>query len=289
MTIQEILNEAKVEYVEAGGNHHARPGWIQLRHCPFCNSNNYHLGWNLQRNSAACWRCGGHSGYRVLTALGLPFSNVREILGALDLRPPLEKTRLAPLKLKEPHGRGPLDSAHIRYLRDRGFRNVPELVRLWEVEGMGVAGRLSWRIYIPIVFQGRRVSWTSRAIGERVTQRYVSASAAEEVLPHKSLLYGVDYCCHTVMVVEGPLDVWSVGPGAVALFGTAFTTAQVQKLARIPRRFICLDADAQARARELARQLAVFPGETVVVELDAKDPAAASEKELRLLRKTVGL
>lgn len=289
MTIQEVLEGLGVAYA-ATGHHHCREGWIQLKCCPFCGSQNYHLGWNLRSNYASCWRCGGYNGKRVLEALGVPVQEVLRLFRSINIAPQPEKPCLGPRRLKEPIRRGPLLSVHREYLRKRGFS--PEHVcRLWDVEGIGLAPRLSWRLYIPICFHEQRVSWTTRAIGSKVAQRYVSASAAEEAVNHKTLVYGMDFCRHSIVICEGPLDAWKIGPGGGALFGTAFTTAQIRKLVAIPRRFVCFDSspDAQRRARELCHQLACFPGVTENLLIDAKDPGEASEKELRLIRKIAAL
>lgn len=288
MTIKDLLDDLKVEYAEAGSHKHARPGWIQIRYCPFCGSDNFHLGWNLSLSYANCWKCGGHSGLKTLEKLGAARESTKNLLGALDTRDYDGRERKR-ISLVEPKGRGPLWSSHRRYLRERGF-DPEEIVKTWEVEGIGIAGRLAWRLYIPINHLGARVSWTTRAIGTQ-PQRYLSASAEEEAMNHKELVYGMDYCHHSIVVVEGPLDAWAVGPGAGALFGTAFTSAQVKLLSQIPYRFICFDSshEAQSRGSELANQLSVFPGETQIIQLDAEDPGSASKKELKLLRKVAKL
>lgn len=189
-------------------------------------------------------------------------------------------------KLKEPKHRSPLMRAHREYLKFRNF-DPDLLTRLWDLEGIGLSAKLAWRIYIPIILQGSRVSWTTRAIGPNITQRYVSAAATEESIPHKDCIYGIDFACHSIVIVEGPADVWRIGPGAGGLFGTAFTASQVQLLSRFPFRYILFDnaASAQAQARCLAEQLSCFPGETTVLECDAKDPGELRPSEVRRLRK----
>lgn len=283
MTIQEILDENGIAYSSTGK--HSRDGWIQLEHCPFCDSDRYHLGWNLALNYANCWKCGGHSGHYVLKSIGIPAKQAKELLREID-HFETKKPKANRTGLKEPHGRKGLLRLHKEYLRKRGF-DPNALQRIWSIEGIGLASRLSWRIYIPITLDGVRVSWTTRAIGSRVEQRYISASPAEEAIDHKSCIYGADFCYHSIVLVEGPTDAWAIGPGAGALFGTAFSVAQVRMAARFPHRYVCFDNErtAQERARELAGQLACFPGTTENIVLDADDPGSASEKELRLLRK----
>lgn len=293
MRIQDILDELRIDYKEAGDHHHARPGWVQLRRCPFCSSQNYHLGYNLQARYFNCWKCGGHNGPKVLEALGLPRRKALSLFPALESAGQVESRERTKISLTEPEGRGPFGKIHRNYLLRRGFsmREISTLENLWQVQAIRHAAKLSWRLYIPIIYRGAKVSWTTRAIGERVSQRYISASAAEEVINHKNLVYGLDFCSHSIVICEGPVDAWKIGPGAGALFGTTFTTAQVKSLVSIPRRFVCFDSspEAQRKANELASQLACFPGVTENLIIDAKDPGEASPKEIRQIRRAARL
>lgn len=291
MTIQDVLDEIKVDYLESG-HHHTRPGWIQLRVCPFCSSQNYHLGFNLQSKYFFCWRCRYHSAYQTLVSLGIPGRRAIEVLGSVsgvyqDLK--RERSRVS---LLEPKGLEEFTSSHVEYLASRGL-DLAQLDSVWEVnQGFRIRNqRLKWRIYIPIIHHGIRVSWTSRAIGDRVTQRYVSASAEEEVINHKEVIYGGDYCNQSIVIVEGPVDAWKIGPGAGALFGTAFTSSQVKWILKFPYRFVCFDSsnEAQQSARALCDQLSCFPGVTENLVLEAKDPGEASAKEIRQIRKAAML
>jgi hypothetical protein len=289
MTIQELLNELKIDFLESG-HHHCRPGWVQLRVCPYCGSNRYHLGINISGKFSACWRCGGHSLYWLLIELGSSKSLAWQFVTAGKVASAAIKHERTQIALKEPRGVGPLQPAHERYLRDRGF-DPADLQRLWSIGGIGISSRLSWRIYIPIFQRWKKVSWTTRSIGDKIGQRYISAGIDESSVSVKNCVYGQDYCSHTIVVVEGPVDVWKIGPGAGALLGTTFTTAQVKKLAQIPRRFICFDSskEAQSKARELCEQLACFAGETTNLVIDAKDPGEASLKELKRIRRAACL
>lgn len=290
MTIQEILDSLKVPYHQEGQHHHSRPGWVQLD-CPLCGpgSQKYHLGYNLQLKYFNCWRCGGLYGPKVLEALGIGREKARLILGNIDTEYTRGRER-ARVSLVEPPGRGPLLRSHRRYLESRGF-DARLIEGLWQIEGIGNSTELAWRIYIPIIHRAQRVSWTTRAIGDRVAQRYISASAEQESINHKEICYGLDFCHHSVVIVEGPTDAWNIGPGASALFGTTFSAAQVRKLIKIPMRYVCFDSskEAQNRAVELANQLSVFPGITENIQLNAKDPGSASPKEIKLLKRVARL
>jgi DNA primase len=93
---------------------------------------------------------------------------------------------------------------------------------------------------------------------------------------------------HAVIVCEGPIDAWTIGPGAVATCGLGYTRSQLMELSQFPVRVVCFDREpaAQKRARRLARQLQVFPGETHVVELETgKDANECQRNEIMELRK----
>jgi DNA primase len=195
-----------------------------------------------------------------------------------DSKPWLKRQLVLPIGIVD------MQTAHIKYLRSRGF-NPQKIKKLWGVQGFCVHKDLSWRLFIPIEYKGEVVSWTTRSLGEN--RRYISASEYQERIPHKELLYGEHYVRNSVVVLEGITDVWKVGPGAVALFGTGFKRSQVLKISKYPKRVICFDSEkkAQEKAEELACMLQSFPGETIVVQLQTgKDPCSASDKEVKQLR-----
>ena len=284
MDAKDLLDELKVDYLESG-HQHCREDWVQLKHCPFCSSDNYHLGLNLSWGVYACWRCGGgKSRWDAWRALGATGNQIKSITKGH----PVER-HTAQGVLTTPPSVEPMLPAHLRYLQSRGF-DPAEIADLWGVQGIGLASKLRWRLFIPITYQDQVVSWTTRTIGNN-PQRYISASAAQERMSHKHMVYGQDYCNHSIVIVEGPLDAWRVGPGAGALFGIAFTPAQVKRLVRHPYRYVVFDStrEAQERAYELASQLSLFPGETHVIELDADDPGSATPKEIKRLRRAAHL
>lgn len=283
MTIQEILEDLGVEFLESG-HHHCRSGWIQCRTCPYCQSDNFHLGFNLEGRFFVCWKCRWHPTVETLLKLGAKPKEANSFYRDAERNRPTVAEIKRPSQLKLPVGLGELLPAHRSYLKGRGF-DPGEIQEVWGIKGLGILGRLPWRIFIPVVQQGRTITWTTRAIGSS-SPRYISASAEQSPTNIKECVYGLDYCQHSIVIVEGPLDAWAIGPGAGALFGIAFTPAQVRKLADIPYRYICFDStpDAQQQARELAGQLSVFPGETHNVVLQAKDPAEAGAEELNELR-----
>lgn len=296
MRFEDLLIENGIELRRSGEDKHSREGWIQLQ-CPFCGgrgSGKFHLGFNIAQGNLSCWKCGSHSQAETLVAyMGISYREARKALDGL------EKSRIKEVVkkqgvLKLPKGLEPLLPAHRRYLKGRGF-DPDVLSEVWDLQCIGLASKLSWRVFIPIKFQGEMVSWTTRSISPTAELRYVSASEDQESIPHKSLLYGEDKAKHAICVVEGPMDVWRIGPGAVATCGTAISRAQILRMAKYPVIGIALDNDteeggtAQRRARKLADELSAFGGDVQLIKLDSKDAGCASDEEINEIRKELGL
>jgi hypothetical protein len=284
MRFAELLEQHDIPYRVAGQHHHAREGWVQFD-CPFCHGpSRFRMGYNEAGRFCNCWTCGTHKLIEVLQQI-LPPSAIPVALLTLE-------TKSAP-RIEEPVGRliepqtdKSFSVAHRNYLHGRGF-DVDELLKLWRLRSISIDAKLAWRIYIPIEYRGKTVSWTTRTIGNAIGAKYLTAKRIEEAIHHKRLLYGQDYARNAIVIVEGPGDVWRIGPGAVATFGLNVSKEQILKLTEYPRRVICFDnePDAQQVARKLATDLMVFPGETIVHELEtSKDPGSASERELTELR-----
>lgn len=286
MKFTDVCQQLGIPFKTHGEHHHVTAGFVGID-CPHCSpgSGKFRMGYSLSGGFLTCWTCGYHRLGDTLVALagakawGLARSIQREF-SPREFKPRGE--------VKLPPGVGDLREPHRTYLESRGF-DADEVCRVWGVRGIGLSSKLAWRVFIPILDdEGALVSWTTRAIWE-TKRRYVSASPAEEAVPHKSLLYGELHCLNSVIVCEGPLDVWKVGPGAVCTFGVVPTKSQVARIAKYPLRVVCYDSspEAQKGAESLCSQLEVLPGRTLNVVLDAKDPGEAGEEELAKLRKLV--
>jgi hypothetical protein len=290
MKFTDILDRFGVSYRQEGQHHHARTGWVQMD-CPFCGkgSGKFHLGYNLSGGFCNCWRCGSHQAEAVLIELsGESYRECRKLLESLPrssrMRQDASKSKGS---LQTPSGLEPLTGAHRRYLVGRGF-DPDQISSLWGVQGIGLSAHLSWRIWIPIHHQGEVVSWTTRTIGKGV--RYISAKPEQEKVPHKSLLYGSDYARHSIIICEGPTDVWRIGPGAVATLGVVYSRHQLRAMAAYPVRVVCFDneKDARKRALELVTILDGYPGETKMIRVEtAGDVAEADDEEVETIREMV--
>jgi hypothetical protein len=286
MNIEQTLDELGISWQLGGQHRHVTPGWLGISPCPSCGSSEYHCGIHLTTGHTSCWRCGSMPLINTLAQVsGRHWSEVKKLLGdwqrvEIDYKPRGH--------LKIPAGVGPLEKAHISYLKGRGY-DPDQLVKLWGIKGIGLAPRLPWRIWIPVTLYGRTVSWTTRSIKDDGVIRYISAAPEDEEVAIKTLLGGEDYARHSVMVVEGPTSGWKIGPGAVWTFGMDYTRAQVSRIARFPVRTIAFDNDppkAQQQADKLCAELSCLPGKTNRIEIDADDPGKMSERDVSLLRKS---
>lgn len=296
MQLAELLKSRGVTVKLTGEHHHARKGWAQLD-CPFCGqgTGKFHMGLSLSGNYFHCYQCGKLDRVEVISLLlGIDKGEAFGILKDSDSTSPTDApTRLNKGRLRLPPALGPLGPRHCLYLRGRGFDKPKALARLWGLKGIGlvIPMRLSWRIFIPIRVNGKTVSWTTRSILKNAASRYYTASPDEEIVSSKSVLYGEDLVNNAICVVEGPVDAWKIGPGAVATCGLGFTQAQLVRMAKYPVRGICFDNEpnAQLRAERLADSLSAFPGKTFVLQLDAKDAGDAGPHEIKQIRRHLGL
>lgn len=287
MNITELLSDYNIDY-RTEGHEHCRSGWAQID-CPFCSpdSMRYRMGINIQYNYCNCWHCGHKSlSYILLKILKIPPKKAKIIVGKIRPERIIKPEHTG--KYEEPPGTTKMLPPHRRYLKKRGF-NPKQIEQFWMARGIGIASKLQWRIFIPIIHHGQAVSWTTRSIGNNPHRKYISASLEEESLPHGQLLYGQDYCRHAVIVCEGPLDVWAIGPGAVATFGLSLTMAQIQEIKNYPTRAICFDnePEAQNMAKKLVNTLSPFPGDTYNIVLDSKDPGEANHQEIQRIRREI--
>jgi DNA primase len=118
--------------------------------------------------------------------------------------------------------------------------------------------------------------WQARFVGDCPDDvpKYLSCKGMKK----SQLLYGLPQAMSEpgpVVIVEGPTDVWRLGPGAVALFGKDMSLHQQQLLDHhLPGRpvVVFLDRDAQDKAAGLLQTLLNRERVTVLAGLpDGRD------------------
>jgi hypothetical protein len=294
MTIIDMLRELGIPYKLPGEHRHVSNREVIGIDCPWCSPGEHKYKLAIYPTGTAyCWSCLKMNLVEALVAsTDRDRAEVRSLAEEAIWRVPIGHLQAVPRKgrLVLPQGIGPLLPVHKRYLENRGFE-PDELVRLWGIQGIDqTGGHLAWRIFIPIHYRGEVVSWTTRTISDKVEPRYRSAPPECEKIHHKDILYGADKAGHAAVIVEGPIDVWAIGPGAVCTFGLSVTQAQIAKIAKYPTRVILFDSEpeAQRAAAKLARELEGKPGETMRVQLEmSADPGSSNPEEIKQLRRMV--
>jgi hypothetical protein len=255
--IAAILDEANVPWTKQ--SKHSTDGWTQV-HCPFCipRDHSFHMGINEDNGAVGCWVCGSHRLYETLVALGIerPSASLKEHSDSFQ-RERAPKTRLPSLTL--PGVFGPLDGIYAQYLRGRGF-DPEEIAQTWGAMSGGPFGKMAYRIVIPFTVRGQIVTWQGRDATGRQKLRYDGLKDSESVLTTKETVYGLDQATgDSIVIIEGPLDVWKAGPGAGCLCGTAYTDTQVG-LIRSKFKKVTVVFDNEPKAQAQGRELAVTLG-----------------------------
>lgn len=285
----EILKKHNVPFRQHGEHHHASHGWASVD-CPYCspNSNRFRLGFEISTGRTNCWACGSKNRTKALSTICKITYGDAEKLWSGIARLPIERP-IHTGELEIPNQVYSMLEAHKMYLKGRGLKpNVIE--NIWGVRGIGLGSHLSWRLFIPIHDKYEEmVSWTTRSINPNSKSRYISAKSEQEAIPHKDILYGAHLARQTIIIVEGPLDAWAIGPGAVATCGLSYSRSQLREMEQYTNKIICFDVsrEAQDKAYMLCSQLSLFPGTTQNIVLESgSDPADADPAEIQEIRKT---
>ena len=298
INIQKFLRDFNIPYTTSGDKH-CRKGWIQIG-CPFCAGGvGTHLGVKLPGAYASCWRCKGKTMLQVVQALTTcSWSEAYSIIEQYSTKGGKQRTTkkikfLDKEKIvKLPSGCDGMARRHDEYLGNRGFD--PEyLEEVFGLKGTGPIGEYKHRIIAPIVLQDRLISYQGRDITGKSELKYMACAEINEAYPHKHSLYGIDLAKReSVLVVEGITDVWRMGEGSVATFGTAFTSSQVGMIYRgFKRAFVLFDNEpaAQKAGNELGSMLATSGIDVEVLSLDEGDPGDMEQDEADSLVKDLGI
>jgi len=300
MGILDLYQDFGIQY-QTEGHKHCRPGWANLP-CCFCSGNpGLHLGVHINSGRFYCWRCGWKPTAKALSKiLGVSEQKAKELIRQYKIgRGPKasvsqdQKIQFKPHRLPNPHG--PMGTAHKRYLERRGF-DPGYLEQEWGLLGTGPVSFLDGidyrnRIIIPIFWEGKQVSFQTRAITDNTDLRYISCPKAREKVPHQDILYGKNWNRDIGICVEGVTDVWRLGPMAFAIFGIEFSSRQVRLISRIFKRVVILfDDDPQAikQGRILKAELA-FRGVEVHQEIIQGDPGDMGQDDAdHLVKQLIG-
>ena len=299
MNFVKLFNDYNVEY-----DTRVNKGWTNVT-CPFCDDKTFNGGFNNAGDYYHCWKCGGHNFKQALArTVNIPFNEVDTLIeqyaGRNSVLNTLNKKQAKATKLTLPTDT--FTSAERKYLKERNFS--PKLLHeKYKIVGGGITGSWKYRIIIPLVLNGKIVSWTARTILSKQQQqklkipRYKNLSIEQSVVDPKSVLYNLDHCEDKIAVLtEGAFDVIRMGDGFFCSFGTELTQSQISMIKqRFEKVFIMFDneEEAQAKARKFGLQIASIGVEVELVDcygdFNKNDAGELNEKEVQIIRHELGL
>jgi DNA primase len=294
------LKDYSIPFYPAGTKN-VGAGWVGIQ-CPCCSDHSSHGAFNVEDNYYSCWHCGGHSIAWVIKHLeNIPYAEAKKRVEEYSTDSPITTKRTITTSTKSdicfPIGTTFLKDQHKRYLQTRGF-DPDEMEKKYHLLGTGPIAfvkvkdekgnefRINYsnRIIIPIIYQDKVVSYQGRDITGKAEPKYRTCPASEEVIHHKHILYNLDNCEDTIIVVEGALDVWRLGDGSSATFGIQYTDEQLLCLLNhgVKRAVMMYDFEPQAQkqARKLASALQLYLVRTQNCNLGDRDPAELTDREV---------
>lgn len=282
------------------GHRHRRPGWINVA-CPFCTGHTgYHLGYNARQgsNHFVCYRCHGHKAVEVIAELAhvsrAEAKDIIEQYGGNKAYGPIYKKKKWVLgkNLNFPINTMEVDNRGLAYLTSRGY-DAEKIVKQFGLMQTGPVGMYKHRLVIPIYFNDFAVSFTCRSIFPQVQTRYMTCPSSLELIPAKDILYNIDNARNrdTLVVVEGCTDVWRLGHGAVATFGTAVTQSQLAIMAKFKNIVLLQDSDMAGSTSwaQVARQLRSTCKVSRVKLTNAGDASELNDTDARYFMRSLGL
>ena len=299
MNFVKLFNDYNVEY-----DTRVNKGWTNVT-CPFCDDKTFNGGFNNAGDYYHCWKCGGHNFKQALArTVNIPFNEVDTLIeqyaGRNSVLNTLNKKQAKATKLTLPTDT--FTPAERKYLKERNFS--PKLLHeKYKIVGGGITGSWKYRIIIPLVLNGKIVSWTARTILSKQQQqklkipRYKNLSIEQSVVDPKSVLYNLDHCEDKIAVLtEGAFDVIRMSDGFFCSFRTELTQSQISMIKqRFEKVFIMFDneEEAQAKARKFGLQIASIGVEVELVDcygdFNKNDAGELNEKEVQIIRHELGL
>jgi hypothetical protein len=284
------LDSRGIEYVSRGKN--VSSGWVGIR-CvnPRCGDETNHLGVNIATGNISCWKCSlTGNPLKLITLIDkCTFAEAREIRDEFDnsiIMLPKERVKAVKVMLPK-NAVKPLPEQHRKYLESRNF-DPDLLTEKYDLYGCGIGKEYKYRIILPVYLDKQLVTFLARAI-VKAERRYDNCPIEKSVLTVKESLYNFDTVKETALVVEGPTDVWRMGDGCCATFGTQFTTAQVALLRKCKNVFVMYDKSANEEAEQLCYDLSGVINHVEQITITDNDPAEMQESDVRSLRKELKL
>lgn len=307
LDIPTLLDRFKIRYTESGKNISGKGIWLGIDRCPNCGIGRNHAAVSKIGGNLTCWNCtdGGTVVDIIAYQQNIPLGQAQSLIHNYHDDPSVQKSDhqfIRPTKritkgltgdrlmVQAGFKREPLPQMagrYQRYIESRGydFERSKSLYDLWFG---GPAGPFARRIAIPYFDHGRIIAFQAMACRRGPdTIPYLNSDPDVSAGNVKELLYGEQWCRRDrpIIVTEGCLDVWRIGPGAVSLGGKQFTKSQILSLIKYHMIYILFDAepDALLRARDLACQLDPHK-KAMILKLPQGDPDDLNADQIKNLR-----
>lgn len=293
--VKAYLEDKHIPYYTEGKN--VTRGWIEIN-CPFCSDPSQHCGVNLSSKMFHCWICGAKG---VITKLiqeleDCSYQKAEKIisqyqdLSLLELKQDILKRYEGDGQILPKESTVELPGIHRQYLVNRGF-DPEEICKRYHIKACYNTGKFKFRLIIPIIMDDKVVNFTARSVAD-VSPKYKHCPNEKAITPMRSCIYNIDSVLDTVLIVEGPLDVWRIGKGSVALMGIEFTEEQIELLQQkeLKKAVVMFDGEPQAirQATKLAAKLSAFVPIVYVIELPiGKDPDTLDPKTILEIQENV--
>lgn len=237
--------------------------------CPYCGESRFRLyfghNWLQNIRQATCFNEGcteGEIGYQRMLKLSFELtagsgyadfsvraaspSVIESQVDMVEMRPPDFITNLKDL---------PDDHYAAEYITGRGYdKNIlGTTLGVGYIDGRAIPMHRN-RIYIPVSQGGKLMGYQLRIVSEdplRRQQKYVNAMGMRK----SRLLYNIDVAStqSAVVIVEGPADVWSIGPSGIAIFGSDCSDHQLTLIGeRLSDKVIIVALDGDAKTKAIA-------------------------------------
>ena len=287
MNIIEYLEDKGIEYKTRGKN--VSQGWIGIN-CPFCPDGDpsNHLGIHLQTGIISCWRCGAKGS---IFKLVIKYGDSPHIISSKYFKssiytPP--KRQFSQECELPSEAKDVLLYPHKKYLQKRGFSDPLFIFYRYNLKCCYLTGEWKHRLIIPVYMNNQLVTFTSRDVSDMSNLRYKTCPNEKSIIPIKECIYNYDFVYNKAIIVEGPIDAWKIGEGAVALFGKVATNKQINLLGKkLKEAYIMFDSDGTEEAEELGKQLGLLIPHVEIIELEKGDPAELEEREIFKLKREI--
>lgn len=294
------LRNRRIPYWAEGKN--VTAGWVELQ-CLWCNDRSHHLGVNLDTRFMSCWRCGpkGPFSNYIMTKENYNYRQARNVLN--EFQQTVYRSLRQDIQIRNTdwdrnilpkEATGDFPESYLNYLRGRRYDPV-KLITQYHLKAIGnwctTSDNLCYRILIPVLYEGRVVNYTARDVTGRAETPYVNCKNDQAIIPIRDCIYNRDSVRDTVLIVEGPIDVWRMGSGSISVFGMEVSKEQIGAIVDTgaKRAFVMFDGEEQAikKAHKVAMALSGLIPFVEVLELEKGDPDSLEEKDVQEIRKLV--